>query len=55
MAAICGISIGGLGALIGGIAGALAPFEEVIVIEKTDAAYLAGIRSKLRRMARDRS
>jgi len=55
MAAIGGIYIGGIGALIGGIAGALAPSDEVIAIEKTDAIYLAGISSKLRRMARDRS
>jgi hypothetical protein len=46
---------GASSALVGGIAGAVSGSVRVIVGETTDADYLAGISSKLRRMARGRS
>jgi len=53
-ALVGGLCIGAIGALVGGIAGTVSGSDRVIVVETTDADYLARLAVELRPRARDR-
>lgn len=55
LAAATGISLGAIGAVVGGLAGALSRSEKTIAVDRTDGADLTAVASRLRQVARDRT
>lgn len=55
LAAASGLTLGAIGAVVGGLVGALSRSEKTIAVDRTEGADLTAVASKLRQVARDRT